>query len=97
PILSVDGAEHGMRDDFGKAEYGIEWRAELVTHIGEELALRRIGRIGLGQRRRRVCRLYIFEPHQMSQPAGDQQGEETHHDSSREMWQRTGQPAVLQL
>ncbi len=40
------GAEAFLRDDFGEAENGIERRAQLVAHIGEERSLRRVCRFG---------------------------------------------------
>ena len=45
--MRADRTETFLRDDFGEAENGIERRAQLVAHIGEECGLGGIGGLGL--------------------------------------------------
>ena len=39
--------ECGIGEEFGETQHGVEWGAQLVTHHGEELALRPRARLGL--------------------------------------------------
>src|SRR5205814_9468320 len=41
-----DGAEHLVLDDLREAKNRVERRPNLVTHAGEELALRPVGKLG---------------------------------------------------
>src|SRR5690606_23459152 len=45
----ADRAEHLVADDFREADDGVEWRAQLVAHVGEELAFRPARFLGLPQ------------------------------------------------
>ena len=47
-LLVADRAEHFRRHDLGEADDGVEWRAQLVAHIGEEARFRLVGLFGAG-------------------------------------------------
>ena len=55
------GAEHLLHDDFRKADHGVQRRAQLVAHIGQELGLGPVGEVGLllGQPHRLIGRLAL--------------------------------------
>jgi len=55
-ILVGHRPEHATADHLGKSEDCIQGRAQLVTHIGEELRLGAIGVIGLAQSGRKLLR-----------------------------------------
>ena len=38
-IFALFGGELGLERELGHADDAVEWRADLVTHVGEELAL----------------------------------------------------------
>jgi len=46
-FLVRDRTEELVGDHFGKPDYGIQWGAQLVAHIGEKVTLRAVGQFGL--------------------------------------------------
>ena len=46
-VLLLDGIERGQQAEVGQPEDGIERRAHLVRHVGQEVALGAAGRLGL--------------------------------------------------
>ena len=47
-LVAADRAEHLRLHDLGEADDGVERRAQLVAHIGEEARLRLVGLFGAG-------------------------------------------------
>ena len=47
-LLGAERAEHAGLHDLGKADDGVERRAQLVAHIGEEFRLGLVGLLGAG-------------------------------------------------